>query len=694
MKPHLDIQHEGTLGDERTRMEFDPDSAAHLMSILTDLYSDPAMAVIREYSTNALDSHVAASQTRPIEVELPSSLRPMFVVRDFGIGMTVDQIINQFSKYGWSSKRDSDTAVGMLGLGCKSGLSYTSQFTMVSVHDGVQVTVLVTREEDGAGAVQIIDTVTTDKANGVEVQVPVSRPYEFEQKAKHFFRFWEKDQVLVNGAEPDDYTDEDTIHLADDIDLVKSALGGGKLVINEDIIVMGNVAYPVKGQRLVKERDPQSRTVFAVMRVPIGAVNFTPSREALHMTKRTIEVLDQLQGRISKGIRELAQVDIDAAPNAGAAVPIAFKWLPVVPPTMTLTYKGQEVPHTIYPRLPVVIPYREGDPVQVYQVEMQPNRTFQWERGYGEKSNKVTALRIQDALKVLHVVGFKGNGVQETTKRKVLKYLRDNKLALEGDRYARVKVLFYGPEFGSPWLDNVRKVQFADIQDIDLGDPKPAKRSTMKYRAVNANGDLYELKEIPAEQVAWFSSSDGYRRSAVGAGCSTLGVTVLSVPLRSVNKFIREHPTVPHIKEWLADEMKVRMATLTAVDLWRQVNAYEYRRYLGRLESHRVVDPALASLVRKLQSADGKRGEAYSAICNLSLEIGLPYPKAVSTSAITVEVNAMCRKYPLLAWEHRYSISTPEVTEIVNALYLARKFELTRCDSQHPEIGLHPSLVH
>jgi hypothetical protein len=77
MKPHLDIQHTGTLtADGRKRMSFDENSLSHLMSILTDLYSDPALAVIREYSTNALDSHVEAGNTDPIEVILPSMLNP------------------------------------------------------------------------------------------------------------------------------------------------------------------------------------------------------------------------------------------------------------------------------------------------------------------------------------------------------------------------------------------------------------------------------------------------------------------------------------------------------------------------------------------------------------------------------------------------------------------------------------------
>ena len=63
MKPHLDIRHTGNLGtDDRTAMTFDENAIAHLMSVLTDLYSDPTLAVVREYSTNARDAQIAAGK--------------------------------------------------------------------------------------------------------------------------------------------------------------------------------------------------------------------------------------------------------------------------------------------------------------------------------------------------------------------------------------------------------------------------------------------------------------------------------------------------------------------------------------------------------------------------------------------------------------------------------------------------------
>lgn len=670
MKPHLDIKHEGTLGDERTRMTFDENSVAHLMSILTDLYSDPALAVIREYSTNGLDSHISAGQTRPIEVELPTGLRPMFVVRDFGVGMTVDQIINNFSKYGWSSKRDSNDAVGMLGLGCKSGLSYTSQFTMVSVHDGVQVTVLVTREEDGAGAVQIIDTVTTEKPNGVEVQIPVSRPSEFEHKAKRFFRFWEPGTVLVNGEPPMTY--QTLIQLADDIEIV------GHVELDHDVIVMGNVPYPVpnitenglvmKG-RLIYESPSHTGERFAVVRVPIGAVDFTPSREALHMTKRTQDAIAVIQERTKKLVTELAQAAIDAAPNAGAGAIEALKWRGLVPPTVALAYRGLEVPNYVPLRLPVVVPYREGEPVRVLSIEVSPNKGY---NQYSEKSTQITSIGIEGGLKCLHVVGFKGNGVLETTKKKVTKYVQDNGLFTDTAFYARFTVLFYGPEFGSPWLDHVMKVQFADIQAIDLGESKETKKRS-KWRLLNHNGYFNDTDTLPSsERTVWFCPDNGFNKKLLGERLRRLGLHGVGLQNRQVNAFVKANPEILHVTEWA--RQAIANCTPTASDmLASRRNAYS-GTWFERVPVRAVADADLAAVLTECRGGNSTRREKFNGLVDLCSIVGVAQP-TIDTSTLEARIERAKRRYPILKINVGYDsqFTRGHVVEIINSLYATRK---------------------
>jgi hypothetical protein len=59
--PTATVEVSGTIDlSSGTAMSIDPSGMAHVMSVLTNLYADAPLAVLREYATNARDSHVAA----------------------------------------------------------------------------------------------------------------------------------------------------------------------------------------------------------------------------------------------------------------------------------------------------------------------------------------------------------------------------------------------------------------------------------------------------------------------------------------------------------------------------------------------------------------------------------------------------------------------------------------------------------
>ena len=99
-------------------MSLDLDSAQVLMQMLSkNLYSDSIGSTIRECASNALDSHRRAGVDKPIIVSLVrnDSNNYEFSVEDFGIGLDADDVEKIISKYGKSTKRDSDTELGMMG---------------------------------------------------------------------------------------------------------------------------------------------------------------------------------------------------------------------------------------------------------------------------------------------------------------------------------------------------------------------------------------------------------------------------------------------------------------------------------------------------------------------------------------------------------------------------------------------------
>ena len=66
---------------------------SHIFNVLRNqLYSDKVLAVIREYSCNAVDAHTEVGKDEPILVTLPNQLSPYFKVRDYGRGLTEKEI--------------------------------------------------------------------------------------------------------------------------------------------------------------------------------------------------------------------------------------------------------------------------------------------------------------------------------------------------------------------------------------------------------------------------------------------------------------------------------------------------------------------------------------------------------------------------------------------------------------------------
>lgn len=337
MKPRNDvIQIDGSLGGEVTRMELDNNALAHLMGVLTNLYSDTELAVIREYSTNALDSHIFAGQDRPIEVFTPTSMTNEFVVKDYGLGLSKDELQNVYGSYGASTKRGSDDVAGCLGLGSKSALAYTSAFTVIGVKDGMRTTAVIALGEDGVGRIEVVDESETDEHNGVTVRVPANYSGEFTDSVFKFFSYWDKGTVLVDGKPP--------VHFSDRMTQIDDSVWFGQKTYNEDqiTVVMGGVSYGLDDYNYTNKLRNRSVVVMADM----GDVDFVPSREALNLTTRTRDYIRTLVQYVVTEADRILQAKMDSATSRREVVEMA-KNLWARDHYDTITWRG--IDHQLYP---------------------------------------------------------------------------------------------------------------------------------------------------------------------------------------------------------------------------------------------------------------------------------------------------------------------------------------------------------
>lgn len=562
MKPHLDIQQEGNLGTKNiTEMAFHAPSTSFLMSILTDMYEDAEAATIREIAANALDSHVEAGNTAPIRVYLPTVLSPVFTVQDFGTGMSRHTIENVFALYGASTKRETDDQVGMLGLGAKSPLAYASQFTLISVQDGIKCVVLVARKDDGGGTVQIVDEDFTDDPNGVTVEVPVGYADLLCRKAREHFRYWAPGTVLINDEVPECvWTDESVVHIDDDIVFV-----GENEYNPNDMIVMGNIAYPIP--RNSRKLDKNSRQAI-VARVPMGVVDFTPSRDGLQMTARTKETVSDVYDFVHERIQRNAQDDVDAAPTHFEAIKRVLHWKHAYFGMADLKYKHAKVPlrfQTGKPdydeQVPVLddkgnqkLGYNNKLAYRFQRVQTTPdekNLAYEWTRYYSnwnERASQREAFRVEDILEnTLHVIGYPRMGLRSETKDKVKIYITENNL----DDVE--KVLFYKRAFGSPWLDDVVKVDWETVKAIKLPtDGITARKRAVGWRVHTGTNHVEVEQESldPNKGVVYLDADMRWEHSLRRELATFLGedLQLVIVPVNRKARFEREFPTATAAK--------------------------------------------------------------------------------------------------------------------------------------------------
>jgi hypothetical protein len=272
---------------ETVKMSLDLDSAQVLMQMLSkNLYSDSIGSTIRECASNALDSHRRAGSEQPIIVSFKRNSQAdtyEFAVEDFGIGLDADDVRNIISKYGKSTKRNSNTELGMMGLGFKAPLAYSSSFYFVARKDYMERKYMMYEGED-TNSIDLLYEKPTAEPNGVKIIVPVdwSNRYNFHNKIKEQLAYFESVYFDVEPMGSYNVPNDFTIHRAEHFQYSQIATS------NEMHLCLDNVSYPIDWDKLGIDRIRMK----IALRFSLSDGLFpTPNREAIRYTKEAKETI-------------------------------------------------------------------------------------------------------------------------------------------------------------------------------------------------------------------------------------------------------------------------------------------------------------------------------------------------------------------------------------------------------------------
>ena len=283
--------------------------------ILSDLYSDKPLAIVRELGCNAADSMVMAGKgDQPFYVHLPNALEPWLTIQDFGTGISHKNIYDIYSTYFESTKSNTNDQIGCLGLGSKSPFCYTDNFAVTSIVDGEKRIYNAYFNQNNTPTIALMSTEKTTEGNGIAIQIPVKSDdfSTFNVAVKKAFRFFDVKPIVEGGVV--DWNIEAPIFQGD------GWASYEKFNYGEAYAVMGGVTYQINTYHLEhKHRDMLNRAGL-VLKFKMGELDFTPSRESLSYDEATIKALNEKMEFISKNFRDKLVEMIDAKENIFDAI--------------------------------------------------------------------------------------------------------------------------------------------------------------------------------------------------------------------------------------------------------------------------------------------------------------------------------------------------------------------------------------
>lgn len=259
----------------------------------SNLYKDKILAICRELICNAYDSHVQAGKKDiPVVVTVPTAANPNFIVEDFGLGLSKEEVEQIYTTYFESTKTNTNELIGGLGLGSKSPFAYTTSFTVIATKDEVQNTFVAFIGDGGLPQISLLVTQPVPgKSNGVRVEVPVqsSDCYLFRDSLAKLQWFETVPEVIGNSGITQHHLFNrlNEYGFATEVSYKRNRMA-----------VMGNIAYPISIDHVENADRMMSKIISLTtydiniyLKFDIGELDIAPSREELSYDKKTQGVI-------------------------------------------------------------------------------------------------------------------------------------------------------------------------------------------------------------------------------------------------------------------------------------------------------------------------------------------------------------------------------------------------------------------
>jgi len=295
------------------------EQSSKILTFLRDnIYESPKESMVKELISNSLDVHVENNVTKPIEITLPNTFNNLFIIRDFGTGLSKEFMTTKYTQVGFSTKEENELSLGAYGIGRLSPLAYTDVYYIDSYYEYIHSKYMLTVYDEGAKkkvSLLNLGEWASNEPSGLKVSIPIKEEdyYTIESIVREHCRYLHNQPPLINGKP---------------VELVPKIIEGNDWYItyafsNCIVGLIGGMPNKLKDitdytKSTYNERYTYNR-LGLVINIPIGGVNQTASKD-IQRTKFTENTITKLLYKVKAEIIEAYQTKLNSINNLVEAI--------------------------------------------------------------------------------------------------------------------------------------------------------------------------------------------------------------------------------------------------------------------------------------------------------------------------------------------------------------------------------------
>jgi len=608
---------------------------ASIFNILSRMYSRPEEAVTRELLCNANDAHVMVGRGKtPFDLYLPTNMKPEWTLRDYGTGLSKDDVFRLIGGYGESNKRSSLETIGGFGIGAKSPFAVTSQFTVTSWHGGKQYLFAFYKDDEDKPVLSLMHESDSDEPTGMRFSFPVP-----PTRISNYITATEVVLARWSGAPPKIHGYDGRVWSKVKYRIERPGFGlrdhqsSGTYRPAGVFATMGGVAYPIDTKQLAAKYHSLSDANLDLF-FSIGDLKPAPSRESLEMTPAVVKTIEDRIDEVSRSIREEAEKIIGTPKTMLEAIeakrklnefvatlPAAFRQFIVA----DMTFKGVKVPDNTYGvrlDIPGVTYFTTGvyslqeDGAARVSIEMH-NRIIGAYSSFGLTCHIGFMFRrdtSEDILKTYNrVLNINTNTIPDDKIRTIM--------IINADRRQDIidRLAIFGIETDFGYLEDIqpavvpKKVrEKTKMRFMKPGTYSPSYQGSWEETEVDLEqGGIYQILERGKPILPWIDNFITLMRQTDQIGTMP---RIYGIPLSTKSRLTKYKKVWRPFEEWALERIK----TLPLADYLRQIldfDEYEGLRWLQKLDGtsweNEIAPTSYAYETLKLLSAYPHKGKTW-----------------------------------------------------------------------------------